>query len=210
MSNWNLFAAATSRPPGPIWRDGDLLDAWSRSWSRSCFMAPTHHNLRDQTRDEPVIKKIENHHEKQSLRMTGKKITPSTWRTKRKRVTLPMNSSWETHGPLASGKLTVCDIENGPVEIVDLPINSMVMFQFVMSTFTRPGNRPMNLAFTRASAIHSAQDAAIRNSVWWHPGCSWRCPWSAWSLEPTGEAEKEAVWKVPFFWFFGPQKSIKD
>ena len=56
-----------------------------------------------------------------------------------------MNSSWETHGPLASGKLTVCDIENGPVEIVDLPINSMVMFQFVMSTFTRPGNRPWTL-----------------------------------------------------------------
>ena len=28
---------------------------------------------------------------------------------------------------------------HGPVEIVDFPINSMVIFQFVMQTFTRPG-----------------------------------------------------------------------
>ena len=28
-------------------------------------------------------------------------------------------------------------IENGPVEIVDSPIDSMMMFQFVLSTFTR-------------------------------------------------------------------------
>ena len=29
---------------------------------------------------------------------------------------------------LPSGKLTVCELENGPVEIVDLPINSLVIF----------------------------------------------------------------------------------
>ena len=51
-----------------------------------------------------------------------------------------MNSSWETHGPLASGKLTVYNIENGPVEIVDLPINSMVIFHSYVNVCKRlPG-----------------------------------------------------------------------
>ena len=31
---------------------------------------------------------------------------------------------------MPSGKLTVCELEHGPVEIVDLPIDSMVIFQF--------------------------------------------------------------------------------
>ena len=35
------------------------------------------------------------------------------------------------------GKHTKSELENGPVEIVDLPINSMVIFQFAMQTFTR-------------------------------------------------------------------------
>ena len=35
------------------------------------------------------------------------------------------------------GKHTKSELENGPVEIVDEPIDSMVMFQFVFCMFTR-------------------------------------------------------------------------
>ena len=35
-------------------------------------------------------------------------------------------------GRIASGKRLQFAIENGPVEKVDLPINSMMIFQFVM------------------------------------------------------------------------------
>ena len=35
--------------------------------------------------------------------------------------------------------MTNIAIENCPVEIVDLPIDSMVIFQFVFYMFTRPG-----------------------------------------------------------------------
>ena len=34
---------------------------------------------------------------------------------------------------LPSGKLTVCELENGPVEIVSFPINSMVIFHSYVS-----------------------------------------------------------------------------
>ena len=39
--------------------------------------------------------------------------------------------------PIKNGNLLQKAIENGPVEIVDFPIDSMVIFQFVMLTFTR-------------------------------------------------------------------------
>jgi hypothetical protein len=35
---------------------------------------------------------------------------------------------------------TVCELENGPVEIVDLPSYNMVDLSIVMKQFTRPGN----------------------------------------------------------------------
>ena len=38
---------------------------------------------------------------------------------------------------LPSGKLLQFAIENGPVEIVDFPINSMVDLSIVMKQFTR-------------------------------------------------------------------------
>ena len=43
-----------------------------------------------------------------------------------------------------SGKLTVCELENGPVDIVDLPMNNCdfpYSFMSTFSTFARPGNR---------------------------------------------------------------------
>ena len=40
-------------------------------------------------------------------------------------------------GKHGAGKLTVCDIENGPVEIVDLPINSMVIFHSYVNVYQR-------------------------------------------------------------------------
>ena len=36
-----------------------------------------------------------------------------------------------------SGKQTVCELENGPVEIVDLPINSMVIFHSFLYVYQR-------------------------------------------------------------------------
>ena len=48
---------------------------------------------------------------------------------------------WEEPGSklygLHSGKHTKSDMENGPVEIVDLPIHSMVIFPSVFCMFTR-------------------------------------------------------------------------
>ena len=44
-----------------------------------------------------------------------------------------MISRWD----LASGKLTVCELENGPVEIADLPINSMVIFHSYVNVYQR-------------------------------------------------------------------------
>ena len=42
------------------------------------------------------------------------------------------------YGCLPSGKLTVCELEHGPVEIVDLPSYKMVViFHSFMLTFTR-------------------------------------------------------------------------
>ena len=38
---------------------------------------------------------------------------------------------------LPSGKQTVCELENGPVEIVYLPINSMVDLSIVMLVYQR-------------------------------------------------------------------------
>ena len=38
---------------------------------------------------------------------------------------------------LASGKLTGWDLKNGPVEIVDLPINSMVIFHCYVNVYQR-------------------------------------------------------------------------
>jgi hypothetical protein len=35
------------------------------------------------------------------------------------------------------GKLTVCELEHGPVEIVDLPINSMVIFHSFVYVYQR-------------------------------------------------------------------------
>ena len=37
----------------------------------------------------------------------------------------------DSHGH-NSGKHTLCELDNGPVEIVDLPIELKVIFQFVM------------------------------------------------------------------------------
>ena len=36
-----------------------------------------------------------------------------------------------------SGKQTVCELENGPVEIVDLPIKSIVIFHSYVKVYQR-------------------------------------------------------------------------
>ena len=38
---------------------------------------------------------------------------------------------------MPSGKLTVCELEHGPVEIVDLPIDSMVIFHSFLYVYQR-------------------------------------------------------------------------
>ena len=41
------------------------------------------------------------------------------------------NINLPNRGEIPSGKLTVCELEHGPVEIVDFPINSMVDLSIV-------------------------------------------------------------------------------
>ena len=62
-----------------------------------------------------------------------------------------------------SGKLTVCELENGPVDIVDLPMNNCdfpYSFMSTFSTFARPGNR-----------THCNNEVAVTNDKLWagHP-----------------------------------------
>ena len=58
-------------------------------------------------------------------------------------------------------------IENCPVEIVDLPINSMVFHSFLY-TFTRPGRWQCRAAPWQG--IRSSQDHRISDP--------WSCPWN--------------------------------
>ena len=44
----------------------------------------------------------------------------------------PRNRVTHTHVPSGNDYITVCELENGPVEIVDLPINSMVDLSIVV------------------------------------------------------------------------------
>ena len=55
-----------------------------------------------------------------------------------------VGSLWivEQTDDLPSGKLTVCDIEHGPVEIVTFPI-SMVIFHIVMLVYQRVSKHPI-------------------------------------------------------------------
>ena len=55
---------------------------------------------------------------------------------------------WDFNGDLMGYPLVICyiAIENGPVEIVDLPINSMVIFHSCLLTFTR-GYGPLKISF---------------------------------------------------------------
>ena len=59
------------------------------------------------------------------------------------------------------GKQTGCDIESGPVEIVDLPINSMVIFQFVFCMFTRPGHYGGNPPWQSTATVVLQQLGAL-------------------------------------------------
>jgi hypothetical protein len=49
--------------------------------------------------------------------------------------------SWLSMGFLSSssGKLKVCELENGPVEIVDIYPSKMLDLSIVFRMFTRPG-----------------------------------------------------------------------
>ena len=73
---------------------------------------------------------------------------------------------------LPSGKLTVCDIENGPVEIVDLPSHNMVIFHRFLGLFTR-GQVPRISPMETPTTVHAGICQAVRVG----PGLLQPVPW---------------------------------
>ena len=74
---------------------------------------------------------------------------------------------------IPSGKQTVCDIENGPVEIVDLPINSMVDLSIVMLGYQRVSNISIVLISSSIAAKISLSFSLLLRRI------LYRC-WAIW------------------------------
>jgi hypothetical protein len=67
---------------------------------------------------------------------------------------------------IPSGKLRVCELENGPVEIVDLPINSMVNFHSYLAVYRRvSGPVGMVVSFCLKSQVETM--VVAKGSVVW-------------------------------------------
>ena len=89
-------------------------------------------------------------------------------------LTQKFDDLWQTR----PGQQTVCDIENGPVEIVDLPSYKMVDFPIVFCMFTRgymPNDHDIPMKSYAGCVLPEAQRLAGAAVEWLKQGKSPTC-----------------------------------